>query len=217
MLCQRISQNSRTTCGFIRFISTSGRSCANHYDVLGLTPKATQTDIKTAYYALSKIYHPDKSSDEASAKQFRAITEAYEVLGNVKTKKLYDKGLIVGRVNKSRMDYQPDPEPTDPNLKFYKSRMKRQQVTPFNDGSTIYDFDAWAKNHYGASFKRSKYERETAAIFIQKRKTVRESQRQDVVLFVIFLLGVTFIFIVVGQSDYDKVVTSTNKDKKPSD
>lgn len=34
----------------------------SHYDVLGLTPKATQSDIKSAYYKLSKIHHPDKSS-----------------------------------------------------------------------------------------------------------------------------------------------------------
>lgn len=30
--------------------------------------------------------------DETAAKKFRAITEAYEVLGNVKLKKMYDKG-----------------------------------------------------------------------------------------------------------------------------
>lgn len=32
--------------------------------------------------------------DETSAKKFRAITEAYEVLGNVKLKKMYDRGKI---------------------------------------------------------------------------------------------------------------------------
>lgn len=30
--------------------------------------------------------------DEEAAKKFRAITEAYEVLGNARLKKLYDKG-----------------------------------------------------------------------------------------------------------------------------
>jgi len=32
-----------------------------HYDSLGLTPKATQADIKKAYYNLSLKYHPDKN------------------------------------------------------------------------------------------------------------------------------------------------------------
>lgn len=30
--------------------------------------------------------------DEAAAKKFRAISEAYEVLGNIQLKKMYDKG-----------------------------------------------------------------------------------------------------------------------------
>lgn len=68
----------------------------NHYDVLGLSPKSTQADIKAAYYRLSKIYHPDKNegSDEA-AQKFRSIAEAYEVLGNFRLRRLYDKGQIL--------------------------------------------------------------------------------------------------------------------------
>jgi DnaJ-class molecular chaperone len=51
-----------------------------HYDNLGVSPGATQGEIKSAYYKLSKIYHPDtnEGSKEASEK-FRIITEAYEV------------------------------------------------------------------------------------------------------------------------------------------
>lgn len=65
----------------------------NHYDSLGITPKATQNEVKTAYYKLSMIYHPDKNKDSVNAlNKFRDITEAYEVLGNYKLRKLYDKG-----------------------------------------------------------------------------------------------------------------------------
>lgn len=65
----------------------------NHYDSLGITPKATQSEVKNAYYKLSMQYHPDRNEgSEAAAKQFRDITSAYEVLGNVKMRRLYDKG-----------------------------------------------------------------------------------------------------------------------------
>lgn len=37
--------------------------------------------------------------DEAAAKKFRDITEAYEVLGNVKLKKMYDKGLYLFKLS----------------------------------------------------------------------------------------------------------------------
>ena len=66
----------------------------SHYDVLELTPKATQVDVKTAYYKLSKIYHPDKNKGSVdAAEKFRDINSAYEILGNYKLRRLYDKGI----------------------------------------------------------------------------------------------------------------------------
>lgn len=79
----------------VRYITTNVKLLVkSHYDTLGITPKATQADVKTAYYKLSMLYHPDKNKDsvEASTK-FREVTDAYEVLSNVKSRRLYDKGL----------------------------------------------------------------------------------------------------------------------------
>lgn len=71
----------------------SGRGGKDFYDVLGIDRKSTAKDIKEAYYELSKIHHPDRNKGcEKSAKTFRSISEAYEVLGNYRTRRLYDKG-----------------------------------------------------------------------------------------------------------------------------
>lgn len=62
-----------------RLVSTSAVRCAkrNLYSVLGLTPKATQSDIKKAYYKLSMQHHPDKNKgSEEAGQKFREITEA---------------------------------------------------------------------------------------------------------------------------------------------
>lgn len=65
----------------------------NFYDDLGISKNATQSEIKGAYYGLSKIYHPDKNkNNEEAGKRFRKISEAYEVLGNYRTRRMYDKG-----------------------------------------------------------------------------------------------------------------------------
>ncbi|KAJ0173102.1 hypothetical protein K1T71_011278 [Dendrolimus kikuchii] len=212
-------KNSCVAYTVIRLLSISPRICANHYDVLGITPKATQSDIKSAYYKLSKVYHPDKSDDEASAKKFRAITEAYEVLGNVKLKKMYDKGLLVGRENTSRMDYKPDPEPTDPTLKFYKSRTSRH-VTPTMDGKTpIYNFDAWSKQHYGDLFEKAKYDKELLRKKREKQAEAQVSNRQEGIIYMLFALGSLVMLLVFQGNDYDRDVT-TNKNsaqQNPSD
>lgn len=74
----------------IRLLS-SGKS-KNHYDSLGIPSTSTQGEVKSAYYKLSMMYHPDKNQSVESAQKFRDITAAYEILGNAKTRKLYDKG-----------------------------------------------------------------------------------------------------------------------------
>lgn len=78
-----------------RGISTSRELCKSHYTVLGITSKATQTDVKSAYYKMSMIYHPDKNTGSSeAAEKFRDITAAYEILSNYRLRRLYDKGLL---------------------------------------------------------------------------------------------------------------------------
>ncbi|MCR5097958.1 MAG: DnaJ domain-containing protein [Lachnospiraceae bacterium] len=48
--------------------------------VLGLNESADEDAIKSAYKNLVKLYHPDVRQDAASARQYQAISEAYEYL-----------------------------------------------------------------------------------------------------------------------------------------
>lgn len=67
---------------------------ANYYESLGISKNSTQGEIKAAYYRLSMLYHPDKNQgSESAAIKFREITQAYEVLGNFRLRRLYDKGI----------------------------------------------------------------------------------------------------------------------------
>jgi len=67
-------------------------SSSNYYDVLGLKPNASQSQIKSAYYKLSKLYHPDIAKSLPNAKErFTKLSTAYEVLGNPHKRALYDR------------------------------------------------------------------------------------------------------------------------------
>ncbi|CAB3403127.1 unnamed protein product [Caenorhabditis bovis] len=68
----------------------------DHYKVLGLQPGADAKDIKSAYYKLSKQFHPDTNPDkkEEAAKKFHQVAQAYEILGSEDRRKAYDMTRI---------------------------------------------------------------------------------------------------------------------------
>ncbi|GIY13762.1 hypothetical protein CDAR_531421 [Caerostris darwini] len=67
----------------------------NYYDVLGIKPDSTDEEVKDAYYALSKIHHPDRNiGNESATAKILDVNEAFEVLGNKSQREEYDKKLF---------------------------------------------------------------------------------------------------------------------------
>ncbi|KAL8998243.1 MAG: hypothetical protein Q9169_002647 [Polycauliona sp. 2 TL-2023] len=63
-----------------------------YYDALGVSPTASELEIKKAYRKLAITTHPDKNpGDETAHTRFQAIGEAYQVLSNEELRKRYDK------------------------------------------------------------------------------------------------------------------------------
>ena len=64
----------------------------DYYEVLGVSKTADASAIKKAYRKLAKKYHPDSNpGNKAAAERFKEVTEAYDVLGDEKKRKLYDQ------------------------------------------------------------------------------------------------------------------------------
>ncbi len=88
----------------------------NHYQVLDLKPDATRAEIRAAYFALSKRFHPDRLFHEGHedlanqmAKLFARLTEAYDVLGRPARREAYDRrlGLLRDRKHTPAAAHRP--------------------------------------------------------------------------------------------------------------
>lgn len=170
----------------------------SYYDVLKITPKATQAEVKDAYYKLSKKYHPDQyKGEEDPSKKFREIKEAYEILGNFSQRKMYDRGLL-------GMSVAATPaEAEEYSSKFYESRRKRGEVPSASGRTPIYNFDEWSKLHYQSSRTR----RENAKIkyeeLLKQRVDDAESNRTQSIISFLVLFSIMILINFSLSSNYD--------------
>jgi len=59
----------------------------DYYADLGVLKSATEVEIKAAYRSLVRQHHPDRQGDPI---KFRAVAEAYEILGDPVKRQAYD-------------------------------------------------------------------------------------------------------------------------------
>lgn len=64
----------------------------DYYKVLGVSASASGAEIKKAYRALAKKYHPDTHpGDKAAEERFKEVSEAYDILADEGKRKQYDQ------------------------------------------------------------------------------------------------------------------------------
>uniref|UniRef100_A0A667XRJ8 DnaJ homolog subfamily C member 30, mitochondrial n=1 Tax=Myripristis murdjan TaxID=586833 RepID=A0A667XRJ8_9TELE len=154
-------KGERLMCLPSRAYNTSGerseplyKTKTGYYDILEVSPNATQAQIKTAYYKQSFIYHPDKNagSEEATVR-FSEISEAYTVLGNKALRKRYDRGLL------SQSDLTRATKPSVKDASGSGGGGSKQATTRrsvVGTDKSVFDFDKFIKAHYSEQFQRDK-------------------------------------------------------------
>ncbi|MGB3151032.1 MAG: J domain-containing protein [Maribacter sp.] len=118
----------------------------DYYHVLGITKKASETDIKKAYRKLARKYHPDLNPNDIEAeKKFKQVNEANEVLSDPEKRKKYD-------------EYGKDWQHAEEFEKQKKAR--RQRDTGFggytySEGQSTGDFSDFFESMFGGGGFRS--------------------------------------------------------------
>ncbi len=68
------------------------------YDILGVSRRATEEDIRKAFRKLAKANHPDVNPGNAAAgERFKKITAANDILSDPEKRRQYDAGEIDGK------------------------------------------------------------------------------------------------------------------------
>lgn len=172
----------------------------NYYHVLKLDRTATQAEIKAAYYKLSKQYHPDRAT--ADETMFKEVSEAYEILGNVKRRKLYDKGVLFEWERERKVEQQKE---TDKKYKkIFKDDIKRKQAPSETGYGGDFDFDGWVKKHYSTQrdFKQRMGNR--VKIIDQQKKSNEETYQVEIMCFSLGVLGCLYYYLSHHEKEDDK-------------
>lgn len=162
------------------------------YQVLGLENNATQAQIKSAYYKLSKKYHPDKNDGSKSSQDmFAKINEAYSVLGNSKLRRRYDQGILTHRDQMGHPPHHSEPVAEHPRARD----MGDQFTATFRSAHTEHVIDEFLKKRYRENIDRHQEGKRYNQQRYEEYKALQDrAQRTPVVL-----LGAMIVAFAVGS------------------
>eukprot|EP01036_Dinobryon_divergens_P027655 gene27655-36466_t len=116
---------------------------SSFYDVLGISPMASLTEIKQSYRKLALKYHPDRNLGDVdyATEIFKRIAEAYSILSDEGSRINYDNKLK-SAVSLTSSNFNSKQDPSN-DYSFYKTNSASVPTAP-----------AWAKNsspHYNTT------------------------------------------------------------------
>jgi len=97
------------------------------YELLGVSPKSSQKEIKTAYRRLAKANHPDVGGDP---EKFKSIAKAYAVLSTPGARKEYDRQQYRASNYSSYSSYTSSVEDT---FDFFAKKAKEEDFYGLGD------------------------------------------------------------------------------------
>lgn len=115
----------------------------DYYDVLGVPESASQDEVQEAYRRLAKAYHPDRSGDDTAAR-FRAVQEAWEVLGRAEERRAYDARRRL--VRRRRTTGRPSTAPAAPlggSERVLHLQLRMTPAEAYTGGAVVLDLPAW--------------------------------------------------------------------------
>ncbi|HEY8401069.1 MAG TPA: DnaJ domain-containing protein [Cytophagaceae bacterium] len=119
----------------------------NYYQLLGVSPLASNEEIKSAFKKLAKKYHPDKNPGNVQYEEyFKKINEAYQTLSDSHKRSVYDFKLKYYTTNTQYSTYTTNATSysrtgnTGYRPPKKKNKRKKTMYTPVYKRSTLIKF-----------------------------------------------------------------------------
>lgn len=129
-----------------------------YYSVLGVSPNATETEIRKSYMKLARKLHPDKSKSVESEEMFKIIVHAHSILTDSLERERYDRNLLINNLH----TYAPKQNHDDPRSpskqKSQKSRNAYDQQ-PYGFGTEVNNKKTKSEVPIFQSFNLKSYQR----------------------------------------------------------
>lgn len=116
--------------------------------MLGVAPGSDSGEIRKAYLAAARRYHPDFHVDAdavtrtGNARRMQELNQAWEVLGDAQARAAYDRTLLTGDDPGVARRAARDQAAARPDIPAGKGWTPRA-----GDDGWMTDFDAWADEH----------------------------------------------------------------------
>jgi len=182
----------------VKRTNTTKSVSGTYYQVLEIPTKATHSQIKTAYYKLSKKCHPDLNKNDPDAeKKFAKISAAYQCLGNRQSRRMYDGGYFTPGSTSSTTQTQSTPFSSKTTEAGYDNLMKQSYN---KTGSTRptgrnqkYDFDQYYKENYHKMIKENNRHDEDSKKYKQYVDGMKKHEQRSMNM---SMVGCSFLLVL---------------------
>ncbi|KAF9112221.1 hypothetical protein BGX27_003776 [Mortierella sp. AM989] len=201
----------------------------DHYEQLGLARNASKREIKTHFYKLSKLHHPDKNASEESRKKFLSINEAYSILGDEQKRRNYDLTLLdksgtlysdsnsqysrPSRGTLRRTPFRHSPQSAAAAAAAAAAARSRVPFRPnFGGGVPHFDSKSHQEMHYEQDLRREerRQARERASAEYKSQKEYEESETPSSKAFRVFFV----VMSIVMASSFVKAFADEGDDQE---
>ena len=143
---------------FCRTFTSHKHQKRNLYDILQISPNASQAEVKSAYFRLSKVCHPDVNPASDAQSKFAELTDAYDTLGNVHKRHLYD--VTMHRHMPSEMPVTDMSDELKQYRESIRKKFKARHEKRASGHTKQFDFDRFYREHYPEEIARQKMDKE---------------------------------------------------------